>query len=82
MYSIMALNIHNPQLRKVEIYQRGKLQTANSIGGVKVGVLATGKYTTLRRKDKDLLTQNSDNVSEWSDIPTNRQRQSKLNNPE
>jgi hypothetical protein len=28
MYSIVALNIHNPQLRKDEIYQRGKFETA------------------------------------------------------
>ena len=41
------------------------------IGGVKIGVLATGKHTTLRRKGKDLLAQNSDNVSEWRDMPTN-----------
>jgi hypothetical protein len=27
MYSIVALNIHNPKLRKVEKYQRGKLET-------------------------------------------------------
>ena len=42
------------------------------IGGVKVGVLATGDHTTLRRKGKYLLAQNSDNVSEWRDMPTNR----------
>jgi hypothetical protein len=42
------------------------------IGGVKVGVLATGNHTTLRRKGKDLLAQNSDNESEWRDMPTNR----------
>ena len=42
------------------------------IGGVNVGVLATGKHTTLRRKGKDLLAQNSENVSEWRDMPTNR----------
>ena len=42
------------------------------IGGVKIGVLATGKHTTFRRKRKDLLAQNSDNVSEWRDMPTHR----------
>jgi len=35
-------------------------------------VLATGNHTTLRRKGKDLLAQNSNNVSEWRDMPTNR----------
>ena len=35
-------------------------------------MLATGNHTTLRRKGKHLLAQNSDNVSEWKDMPTNR----------
>jgi len=33
-------------------------------------VLATGKHTTLRRKGKDLPAQDSDNVSEWRNMPT------------
>ena len=35
-------------------------------------MLATGNHTTLRRKGNDLLAQNSDNVSEWRGMPTNR----------
>ena len=35
-------------------------------------MLVTGSHTTLRRKGKYLLAQNSDNMSEWRDIPTNR----------
>jgi hypothetical protein len=28
------------------------------------------KYSTLRRKSKDWLTRNQDNVSEWGDLST------------
>ena len=52
----------------------------NRIGGVMVSVLASSvvdkigiwcfsaKYAALRRKNKDWLARNQDNVSEWSDM--------------
>ena len=37
----------------------------------KIGICCfSAKHTTLRRKSKDLLAQNQDNVSEWSDMST------------
>jgi hypothetical protein len=30
----------------------------------------SAKHVAIRRKNKDLLAQNQDNVSEWSDIST------------
>ena len=39
----------------------------------KIGICCLStKHTVLRRKSKDKLAQNQDNVSEWSDMSPNR----------
>jgi hypothetical protein len=39
----------------------------------KIGICCfTAKYAALRRKSKDWLARNQDNVYEWSDISTRR----------
>ena len=60
--------ISTPYIRLYFIYQIVIMNF--DIGWVKVGVLATGKHTTLRTTDKDLLAQNTDDMSEWRDMPT------------
>ena len=66
-----------------KVYSRGNIKQNHRIGGVMVSVLAgqtkdytiviccfSAKHAALRRKSKDWLARNQNNVSEWSDIST------------
>ena len=66
-----------------KVYSRGSIKQNHRIGGVMVSVLAgqtkdytiviccfSAKHAALRRKSKDWLTRNQNNVSQWSDIST------------
>ena len=66
-----------------KVYSRGNIKKNHRIGGVMVSVLAgqtkdytiviccfSAKHAALRRKSKDWLARNQNNVSQWSDIST------------
>ena len=68
-----------------KVYSRGSINQNHHIGGVMVRLLTgqtkdytigmccfSAKHAALRRKRKDWLARNQNNVSEWSDISTRR----------
>ena len=66
-----------------KVYLRGNINLKHHIGGVMVRLLTgqtkdytigmccfSAKHAALRRKSKDWLARNQNNVSEWSDMLT------------
>ena len=52
---------------------RGFEPRSGQTKGYKIGICCfSAKHTALRRKSKDWLARNQNNVSEWSDMSTHR----------
>jgi hypothetical protein len=60
------VSVHGSNVADREFYPRSG-QTKNSQFGM---FCFSAKHATLRRKSKDWLARNEDNVSEWSDTCT------------
>jgi hypothetical protein len=54
------------------VVDRGFESRLGQTNDYQIGICCSAKYTAFRRKSKDWLAQNQDNVSEWSNMSTSR----------
>ena len=83
--NVYLYHIHLAPVRFLQVIDRGFERWSGQTKDNKIGICCfSAKHTTLKRKSKDWLTRNQNNVSMWGDMSTCRllfQSASTIKNP-